>query len=484
MFYDSKPFHLGVVLLALTLSTASPGLHGATAAPTIGVAVTLNDGVSASLVRGWPWTLRVSAFAQGGVSAPPSLAPETVKVTVVSQGKPAAWSWQPSATKPAGAEAWLFLRADQTAQIGPGDYQLTVTWGGVSASTETVTVLPTADASVGATPSRQAQLVSAVAALQGDATAALAAINTARTSDPTSLGLLMDQAQLLEQAGRIDEALAAVDAAVALFKKQNPGGKTIPVSLIQVQSRLFNASVAAASNEPPAASTSTPAPAAAAALPTLTPTKSASAPTLPVAPTPVAATTATSAPSPAKSLPTAAPAAALNAPVGTPSAGQRVALAVGEAQVLSAPNAQWASSASASSRYGAERYAEQQATGQPNVSIAGNDPQSWCPAIKGSGAAWLELSFPRPVSATEVRVRQNNGPGAIVKVEAIDTDGVAHLWWSGQDPYIKPRVAEIAWFNVRVPATDYRVRQIRLTFDLSLVQDWVEVDAVQLVGGN
>ena len=145
---------------------------------------------------------------------------------------------------------------------------------------------------------------------------------------------------------------------------------------------------------------------------------------------------------------------------------------------------QWAATATASSVYGKTQYSAAQATGAPNIKVAGNSPDAWCPARKNEGTEWLEVSFAKPVHATEVRIRQNDAPGCIVKIEAIEPDGAAHVWWEGVDPYVAPPTREIAWFAVRVPQTTYLVAKVKITLNLAAVSGWKEIDAVQLVSGD
>lgn len=94
---------------------------------------------------------------------------------------------------------------------------------------------------------------------------------------------------------------------------------------------------------------------------------------------------------------------------------------------------------------------------------------------------WLELTFAKPVQAIEVRVRQNDAPGAITKIEALESDGTVHVWWEGVDPHQRSAVREIVWFAVRVPKTSYLVARVKLTLNLASGPGYKEVDAVQLV---
>jgi hypothetical protein len=116
------------------------------------------------------------------------------------------------------------------------------------------------------------------------------------------------------------------------------------------------------------------------------------------------------------------------------------------------------------------------------VPIAGDSPNAWCPATKNSGTDWLEVTFAKSVHATEVRVRQNNVAGAIARIEAIEPDGTAHVWWEGVDPNVAPATRDIVWFAVRVPKTDYLVAKVKIALNLAAGPGWKQIDAVQLVG--
>ncbi len=153
-----------------------------------------------------------------------------------------------------------------------------------------------------------------------------------------------------------------------------------------------------------------------------------------------------------------------------------------EKKILADAAGQWASAARAGSQYSSPGYAAQQAVGAPDVPGPGDSTLAWCPARQGGGRDWLELTFTLPVRATEIRVRQSNLPGAIVGVEAIDTAGKSHRWWSGEDQH-KPAASEIAWFAVRLPEkTAYAVARVKITLDLDARPGWKQLDAVQLVG--
>jgi hypothetical protein len=152
-----------------------------------------------------------------------------------------------------------------------------------------------------------------------------------------------------------------------------------------------------------------------------------------------------------------------------------------EADVLGDPEGQWASEAKASTQYRPEDYSAGQATGAPDVPTPSDNKRAWSPSAAERQKEWLELGFPKPVYATEVRVRQTLNPGAIVEVVAIEPNGQWHYLWLGQDPnrYAKDR---IAWFVVRFPKTAYPVQRVKITIDAPAVKGWKQIDAVQLVG--
>lgn len=196
--------------------------------------------------------------------------------------------------------------------------------------------------------------------------------------------------------------------------------------------------------------------------------KQASATASPPSPTPVAVTAASNV-SPV-------------APAANPGPGVVVPAAeLSDEKIIADRYGQWASGATAGSQYGRTQYSATQATGAPNISVAGNSPQAWCPAVKDKGMDWLEVTFAEPVQATELRVRQNDASGAIVKIEAIEASGTVHVWWEGVDPHKPAGAREIVWFAVRVPKTDYDVARVKLTLNLASGPGYKEIDAVQLV---
>jgi hypothetical protein len=144
-------------------------------------------------------------------------------------------------------------------------------------------------------------------------------------------------------------------------------------------------------------------------------------------------------------------------------------------------NGQWAIQATASSTYGdaqgAASYSANQVTGTPNVDNYGDNGNAWAPKTEDAGIEWVDLKYPKPVQATEVRVRESCGSGAVIKVEVFDEQGVAHSVWQGNDP-----TTELNYLMVKFPKTTFKTDRVKVTLATNVIPGWNEVDAVQLVG--
>jgi len=145
------------------------------------------------------------------------------------------------------------------------------------------------------------------------------------------------------------------------------------------------------------------------------------------------------------------------------------------------PNGQWATEASASSSYndakGDDGWSATQVTGPPNVEHYGDDGKAWAPKTPDGGIEWLDLKYAKPVNATEVRIRESCGPGAVIQVELFDEQGNPHKVWRGTDP-----TQELNYFVLKVPPTSYKTNRVKITLATNAVPGWNEIDAVQLVG--
>ena len=210
-----------------------------------------------------------------------------------------------------------------------------------------------------------------------------------------------------------------------------------------------------------------------------------------------AAQEAANAPKPAVQTPAATP-PATTATTSAPSAaapdanGQSaettaklsgVAWALRQDEIKNDPKGQWAIGATASSSYndaqGTAGYSANQATGAPNVDKYGDDGKAWTSKTPDAGIEWLDLTYPRPIHAEEVRVRESCGSGAVIKVEVFDEQGAAHTVWAGNDP-----TTDLNYLMVKFPKTAYKTGRVKVTLATNVVPGWNEIDAVQLVGSD
>jgi hypothetical protein len=210
-------------------------------------------------------------------------------------------------------------------------------------------------------------------------------------------------------------------------------------------------------------------------------TSAAPAPAAPAAP----ATATPPAAAPAAAPATSAPASAAPAPDGTVADTTAklaaVAWAIRQDEIKNDPDGQWATDATASSSYndatGDAGWSAKQATGAPNVDHYSDDGHAWAPKTPDGGIEWLDLKYARPVHASEVRVRESAGSGAVVKVELFDEAGAAHTIWQGND-----ETKELNYLILKFKPTDYKVNRVKVTLATNTVPGWNEIDAVQLVG--
>jgi hypothetical protein len=201
-----------------------------------------------------------------------------------------------------------------------------------------------------------------------------------------------------------------------------------------------------------------------------------------------ASTPSATAPAPA---PTTAPAPApAAAPAKSDEAAAKrkaVEFALREDGYKSDPLGQWATDAKASSTYASDLnnatagYHPMRATGAPDVQRYGDTAEAWASKTADSGIEWLELGYAKPVSATELRIRQNHAPGAIIKVELFEANGTAHTVFQGPDGAVYEPNA-ISWLIIKTDKTPYKTQRTKITLATNAVAGWNEIDAVQLVG--
>jgi hypothetical protein len=222
---------------------------------------------------------------------------------------------------------------------------------------------------------------------------------------------------------------------------------------------------AAAAAAPASAPAAAPAATAPASAPEPSPAPAAPAPSDAAAPAPVAA----------------APAPPTAVDRETARKNAQIEWALKQDEIRNDPKGQWATQATASSTMndakGKASYSAHQATGVPDVQVYSTSPLAWASKTADSGIEWIELTFAKPVFATGVRIRENSGPGAVIRVEAFDEKGAPTVVWSGADG-----TKDLNYLIAEFPKTAFKTKRVKLTLATNVVQGWNQIDAVQLVG--
>lgn len=157
------------------------------------------------------------------------------------------------------------------------------------------------------------------------------------------------------------------------------------------------------------------------------------------------------------------------------------AWALKQNEIKNDPKGQWAIQATASSTYndaqGTAGWSANQATGVPNVDKYADDGNAWTSKTPDGGIEWLDLKYPKPVHAEEIRVRESFGSGAVIKVEIFDEQGAPHTVWAGNDP-----TTDLNYLMVKFPKSAFKTDRVKVTLATNVVPGWNEIDAVQLIG--
>lgn len=155
-----------------------------------------------------------------------------------------------------------------------------------------------------------------------------------------------------------------------------------------------------------------------------------------------------------------------------------------EDRYINDATAQWAASAVASSTFGDEDGKEPAASNLAANVVGPVDDKSWSNNKQDIGFDWLEATFAKPVSATEVRVVFAGGDGveAVSKIELQDTAGKWNTVWSGLSDVKRDGRGRRTWFVRTFAPTTYKVKAMKVTIANNVERGYKVVDAVQLVG--
>ncbi|MCB9453117.1 MAG: hypothetical protein H6672_16920 [Anaerolineaceae bacterium] len=141
---------------------------------------------------------------------------------------------------------------------------------------------------------------------------------------------------------------------------------------------------------------------------------------------------------------------------------------------------QWASSASGTSQYGEVSWSFTQATGAPDTSGCGDVATAWASATS-TGKDSITLQYDQTVIPTQVNIYETYNPGAIVRVELMNTEtGAIVRVPDSADPPGNTACPGI--FSLNVAGSDTPVNAVTIYLDQSTLKNWNEIDAVELVG--
>jgi hypothetical protein len=140
---------------------------------------------------------------------------------------------------------------------------------------------------------------------------------------------------------------------------------------------------------------------------------------------------------------------------------------------------QWAISATASSEYGATGWSAMQATGAPDTPECGDYTTAW--ASEGYDTVeWIELDYDTPVLPTEVNIYQTYNPNQVIQVALRDLEGNYQTVYLGTPKDESDDCPFV--LNIPIEGIDWQVDGVRITIDQTELEDWNEIDAVELVG--
>lgn len=126
-------------------------------------------------------------------------------------------------------------------------------------------------------------------------------------------------------------------------------------------------------------------------------------------------------------------------------------------------------------------WSPERATGPRDVFIAGDNVNAWATAQADKGAEWLRLTYREAMPVREIRIWQNDAPGAITRVTAL-VDGREVELWSGTDQIAAGAKAPVEKV-VTLPKPQI-TDTVTLYLDTARVAGWNEIDAVEIVAAD
>ncbi|XP_062587704.1 uncharacterized protein LOC134249362 [Saccostrea cucullata] len=152
--------------------------------------------------------------------------------------------------------------------------------------------------------------------------------------------------------------------------------------------------------------------------------------------------------------------------------------------IFTAIKRQWASEVTAfSSQYDATRYSAIQILGRPNVYPRyGDIPGTWTQARGQQNAhQFIQVKFVEKVWITEVNIYETYHAGAVTRILAKNKVNQWVVIFKVSHAHLirKSRI-----FSPKLQKVNFPVNELRIEVDCSVSRSWVEIDAVEIVGGD
>jgi tetratricopeptide (TPR) repeat protein len=221
---------------------------------TIDLSLSANGQTEPSVYHGSPILLEAAAFLVDGPEVAISW-PAPLQLTVRNgQGAIQNWEWQtlgtqegpPALSETESATAVWGLSGAATASIPPGEYSIRVAHPAIGSSR--LVLIKVEAAPLSPTPEEEAlnsRIEARYEEFQGNLARALEILDTALSRKPRDIGILSQRADLLEEMGRIEDAMAAAEAALDAFSTGFPLATHPPRGLMLRLGQLLEKSAAA-----------------------------------------------------------------------------------------------------------------------------------------------------------------------------------------------------------------------------------------------
>ena len=154
-------------------------------------------------------------------------------------------------------------------------------------------------------------------------------------------------------------------------------------------------------------------------------------------------------------------------------------------EVSAQKTTQWASRVVRySSQLEDEFYAAKQALGPPNAMSGFSDsPYSWSPeAANGNREEFIHVEFGIPMKVRQFAIVESLNPGAIRRVDLIDTRGKSHKVYEASS--FRPAYTPTRIFAKKITFTDYKVVGMKVYLKTSAIKGFNQIDAIAISNGN